>query len=41
MTFLQNGLFLERVRENENSATYCSGVIYEKKKKKKKKATWN
>ena len=21
MTFLQNGLFLERVRENENSAT--------------------
>ena len=30
MTFLQNGLFLERVRQNENSATYCSGVIYEK-----------
>ena len=22
MTFLQNGLFLERVRENENSAAY-------------------
>ena len=31
MTFLQKGLFLELVRESENSATYCSGVIYEKK----------
>ena len=30
MTFLQNGLFLELVRQNENFATYCSGVIYEK-----------